>query len=115
VTIRFEATPEGSHVFRKSDGSDLGAAPLELKLKKDDPAVEYTIRKDGYKDLPLSTDLDNDHTLHVALEKVAPPPEAPKAASDSGKKKSSGGHKSGGKHKPAGPVPDEDGLATPSF
>jgi serine/threonine-protein kinase len=114
VTIRFEATPEGARVIRKSDGMDLGAAPLELELQKDGPAVEYTIRKDGYKDLPLSTDLDNDHTLHVALEKVAPPPEAPKAASDSGKKKPSGGHKSG-KHKPAGPVPDEDGLATPSF
>jgi serine/threonine-protein kinase len=116
VTIRFEATPEGSRVIRKSDGVDLGVVPLELQLKKDGPAVDYVIRKDGYKDLPLSTDLDNDHTLHVALEKLAPPPEQPKQAAEPPKKKSSssGSHKSG-KHKPAGLVPDEDGLATPNF
>jgi serine/threonine-protein kinase len=115
VTIRFEATPEGSRVIRKSDGADLGVVPLELQLKKDGPAVDYLIRKDGYKDLPLSTDLDNDHTLHVALEKVAAAVE-PKPAGETPKKKaSSSSHKSGGKHKPSGPVPDEDGLATPSF
>jgi serine/threonine-protein kinase len=115
VTIRFEATPEGARVIRKSDGIDLGGVPLEIQLKKNGPAVDYLIRKDGYRELPLSTDLDNDHTLHVALEKVAAPPEPTKAAAEPSKKKSSGGHKSSGKHKAPGLVPDEDGLATPSF
>ena len=35
------------------------------------------------------------------------------AAVNSGKKKPSGSHKP--KHRPTGPVPDEDGHATPSF
>jgi hypothetical protein len=118
VTIRFEATPSGAHVFRKNDGTDLGQAPLELKLPQNKSKVDYLVRKDGYKELPLSTDLDNDHTLHVALEKLPPEPVAVKPAGDSDKDKKkkgggSGSHKGGGKHK--GLVPDEDGLATPSF
>jgi serine/threonine protein kinase len=115
VTVRFEASPAGSHVFRKSDGKDLGAAPLDVKLPHNGPATDYLLRKDGYKELGVTADLSEDNTVHVALEKLEAPPPPPVAAKPEPKKKgvSSGGHKGGGKHK-AG-VPDEDGLATPSF
>jgi hypothetical protein len=77
-------------------------------------------RKDGYKDFPVVADLGADRTLHVSLNKL-PPPErpapGPQAASDSSRRRpaaaSSGSHRGG--HRPRGPAPDEDGLATPSF
>jgi serine/threonine protein kinase len=118
VTVRFEASPVGSHIFRKSDGKDLGAAPLDVKLPHDGPATDYVLRKDGYKELGVTADLSQDNTIHVALEKVeGPPPVVAKPeAEHNERKKSSGGHKSGGgKHKGGAGVPDEDGLATPSF
>ncbi|MDB4982657.1 MAG: hypothetical protein JWM82_3409, partial [Myxococcales bacterium] len=115
--IRVEASPAGVHVFRKADNTDLGTAPIELQLPHNGPAVLYVLRKDGYKELDVETDLDNDHTLHVALEKD------PEAAGDRGDKaepqKKKGGAGGGGhhvaKHKGGSPAPDEDGLATPSF
>jgi serine/threonine protein kinase len=113
VTLRFEATPAGTHVFR-SDGTDLGVAPLELKLPRNGSTKDYLLKKDGYKDLATKADLSEDNTLQVALEKL-PEPVAVKPAHEPEKKKPSGGHKGGGKHKGGGSVPDEDGLATPSF
>ena len=111
---RFEASPAGTHVFRKSDNQDLGAAPLDLQLPHNGPATMYVLRKDGFKDLDIETDLDNDHTLHVALEKEAPAPVAETSKNlETQKKKAStggGGHK-GGKHKgPGGPAPDAGAL-----
>jgi hypothetical protein len=116
VTVRFEATPAGTHVFRKSDGKDLGAAPLELKLPVKGAATDYFLRKDGYKELPVTADLHDDNTLHVALEKV-PEPVVAKPDPEPKKKPSGGGRKGGGggKRKGGNLVPDEDGLATPSF
>jgi eukaryotic-like serine/threonine-protein kinase len=121
VTLRVDATPEGAHVFRKSDGTDLGTAPLELELPLKSGAVEYVVRKDGYKESLLSTDLSRDRKLRVALEKLPPPPppiaEKPAAPTESAKKKASsgGGRRGGGGKHGKGLVPDEDGLATPSF
>jgi serine/threonine protein kinase len=117
VTIRFEATPAGVHVFRKADGTDLGTAPVELQLPHDGPAVAYVLRKEGYKELDVSTDLDNDHTLHVALEKL---PEAEATAPKPPEPRRRAPVPPGGAHRPVRhghgvPVPDEDGLATPSF
>jgi serine/threonine-protein kinase len=115
VTLRFEASPAGTHVFRKSDGKDLGAAPLELTLPSSSDAAEFLLRKDGYKEYPVSAELQSDSTLHVALEKL-PEPVADKADPEPVKKKASSGRKSSGKHKSSGSIaPDEDGLATPSF
>jgi serine/threonine-protein kinase len=114
VTVRFEASPAGTHVFRKSDGKDLGAAPLELKLPVKGAAADYLLRKDGYKEYPVTADLRDDNTLHIALEKV---PEPVAAKPDPEPKKKPSGRKSGGggKRKSGNLVPDEDGLATPSF
>ncbi len=116
ITVRFEASPVGSHVFRKSDGKDLGAAPLDVKLPHNGPATDYVLRKDGYKELDVTADSSEDNTVHVALEKVeAPPPVAAKPEPE--KKKPSGGGRrnGGGKRRGGAGVPDEDGLATPSF
>jgi hypothetical protein len=114
VTVRFEASPAGSHLFRKSDNKDLGAAPVDVKLPHNGPATDYVLRKDGYKDYGVTADLSEDNTVHVALEKVeAPQPVAQKPEPEK-KKVSGGGRKGGGKRKGPG-VPDEDGLATPSF
>jgi len=115
VTVRFEASPDGAHVIRKSDGEDLGAVPLDVKLPHNGPsgpATSYLLRKDGYKPLDVAADLSEDNTVHVALEKLEP---VPTEAKPEKRKVSSGsGRKSGGKRR--GPaVPDEDGLATPSF
>jgi serine/threonine-protein kinase len=113
VTVRFEANPAGSHVFRKNDGKDLGAAPLELNLPHNGSATEFVLRKDGYKDYGITADLSEDNTVHVALEKVEAP--APVAAKPETERKKSSGHKSGGGKKKTAGIPDEDGLATPSF
>jgi serine/threonine-protein kinase len=114
VTVRFEASPAGSHVFRKSDNKDLGAAPLDVKLPHNGPHTDYVLRKDGYKELAVTADLSEDNTVHVALEKNEAPPPPVVAKPEPERKKVSGGKKGGGKRKGAG-VPDEDGLATPSF
>ena len=109
VTIRFEAEPAGAHVFRKKDDKDLGVVPVEIQLAKDagkagPDALAYVLRLPGYKERPLTADVNMDRTFHVSLEKMAAPPDP---------KKSKGG---GGHHvtKKKNPV-DEDGLATPSF
>jgi serine/threonine-protein kinase len=114
VVVRFEVTPAGAHVFRKSDGNDLGASPLDVKLPHNGPASDYLLKKDGYKDFAVTADLSEDNTVHVALEKIEAPalPVAAKPENER-KRPASSGHK-GGKHK-GGIVPDEDGLATPSF
>jgi serine/threonine protein kinase len=116
VTVHFEASPTGAHVFRKSDGKDLGASPLDVRLPHNGPVSDYLLRKDGYKEYGVTADLSEDNTVHVALEKLEAPP-APvveKPVPEKKKISSGGGHKGGGKHK-GGLVPDEDGLATPSF
>jgi eukaryotic-like serine/threonine-protein kinase len=114
VIVRFEATPVGTHVVRKSDGKDLGTSPLDVKLPHNGPATDYLLRKEGYKEFPVTADVSEDNTVHVALEKLEPVPVPVAAKAEPEKKKpSSGGHK-GGKKK-NGLVPDEDGLATPSF
>jgi hypothetical protein len=110
VTIRFEAEPAGAHGFRKKDDKDLGVVPVELQLAKDagkagPDALLYVLRLPGYKDRPLTADVNMDRTFHVSLEKVP-------AAVDTKKGKQGGGHHV--TKKPRNPV-DEDGLATPSF
>jgi serine/threonine-protein kinase len=118
VTIRFEADPAGVHVIRETDGRDLGAVPLELKLPRDGGRPSYVFRLDGYKETTLATDLATDQTLHVALEKVpvavepaktpTTPDKTPKPAHRHGTPRPAHGTASNG-------VPDDDGLATPSF
>jgi serine/threonine-protein kinase len=116
VTVRFEATPAGTHVFRKADGKDLGEAPLELKLPFKGTETDYLLRKDGYKEFPVTANLRDDNTLHIALEKVPEPVAEKKAADDKNEKKKGGGRRGGGnRHHAGGVAPDEDGLATPSF
>jgi len=110
VTIRFEAEPAGTHVFRKKDDKDLGVVPVEIQLAKDaakmgPDALSYVLRLPGYKERPLTADVNTDRTFHVSLEKAA-------AAPDPKKNKGGGGHH--GPRRPRNPV-DEDGLATPSF
>jgi serine/threonine-protein kinase len=111
VTIRFEAEPAGAHVFRKKDDKDLGVVPIEIQLAKDagkagPDALAYVLRLPGYRERPLTADVNMDRTFHVSLEK-APAPADPKKGKSGG-----GGHHVTKKAK--NPV-DEDGLATPSF
>jgi serine/threonine-protein kinase len=113
VTVRLEVNPAGAHVVRKGDGKDLGVAPLELTLPHNGPATEYVLRKDGYKDYAITADLSEDNTVHVALEKAEAP--APVATKPEPERKKASSHKSGGGKKKAAGIPDEDGLATPSF
>jgi serine/threonine-protein kinase len=118
VTIRFESLQAGVHVFRKSDDHDLGAAPLEVKLPRNNDTLEYVFRKDGYKDLTMIADLSADRTLHIELDKLPPPPKVEKptptaAAGDTSHHKPTPAHRPAKRNK--GPAPDEDGLATPSF
>src|SRR5262245_22360981 len=109
VTIRFEAEPAGAHVFRKKDDKDLGVVPVEIQLGKDaakagPDGLAYVLRLPGYKERPLTADVNMDRTFHVSLEKAAAPIEPKK------------GKPAGGHHvtkKTRNPV-DEDGLATPS-
>jgi hypothetical protein len=110
VTIRFEADPAGAHVFRKKDDKDLGVVPVEIQLAKDaaktgPEALAYVLRLPGYKERPLTADVNTDRTFHVSLEK------APAAVDP--KKKQPGGHHAVTRPR-RNPV-DEDGLATPSF
>jgi len=114
VTIRFEAEPAGAHVFRKKDDKDLGVVPVEIQLAKDagkagPDALAYVLRLPGYKERPLTAEVNMDRTFHVSLEKTQP---AVDANANGKKAKPGGGHR--GPRKPRNPV-DEDGLATPSF
>ena len=109
VTIRFEAEPAGAHVFRAKDDKDLGVVPVEIQLAKDagkggPDALSYVLRLPGYKERPLTADVNMDRTFHVSLEKMAAP-------ADPKKNKGGGGHHVTKKRNPV----DEDGLATPSF
>jgi hypothetical protein len=113
VTIRFEAEPAGAHVFRKKDDKDLGVVPIEIQLGKDaakagPDALSYVLKLPGYKERPLTADVNMDRTFHVSLEKAA----APVDPRDKKGKPAGGGHHVTKKNK--NPV-DEDGLATPSF
>ncbi len=110
VTIRFEADPAGSHLFRKKDDKDLGEVPVEVQLPKGGTTSEYLLRLGGYREVALVADPSSDRTLHVSLNKLASPPPLP-ATGDA--KKHGAHHATAGKH-PKSPV-DEDGLATPSF
>ncbi len=110
VTIRFEADPAGSHLFRKKDDKDLGEVPVDVQLPKGGSTSEYLLRLGGYREVALVADPSSDRTLHVSLNKLAPP--AP-AGNDASKKHGAHHATTGGKH-PRSPV-DEDGLATPSF
>src|SRR4029078_5458624 len=79
VTIRFEAEPAGTHVFRKKDDKDLGVVPVEIQLAKDaakmgPDALSYVLRLPGYKERPLTADVNTDRTFHVSLEKAAAEP-----------------------------------------
>jgi serine/threonine protein kinase len=109
VTIRFEAEPVGTHVFRKIDNQDLGPVPVEAQLDRSDQPAEYAFRLDGYREISTTAVPNADRTLHFSLDKL-PKPAAP-LAPDKHKGPSSG------KHTPrrAKSLIDEDGLATPSF
>jgi serine/threonine protein kinase len=111
VTIRFEADPAGSHLFRKKDDKDLGEVPVEVQLPKGGSSSEYLLRLGGYREVALVADPSSDRTLHVSLNKVAAP--AAPATNDASKKHGAHHASTGGK-RPRSPV-DEDGLATPSF
>jgi serine/threonine protein kinase len=109
VTIRFEADPAGTHVFRKKDDKDLGVVPVEIQLAKDaaktgPDGLAYVLRLPGYKERPLTADVNTDRTFHVSLEKAPP-------AVDAKKKQPGGRHVTRPRRNPV----DEDGLATPSF
>jgi serine/threonine-protein kinase len=110
VTIRFEADPAGSHLFRKKDDKDLGEVPVEIQLPKGGSTSEYLLRLGGYREVALVADPTADRTLHVSLDKLGAPP-APTA--NDATKKHAAHHAVSAKH-PKNPV-DEDGLATPSF
>jgi hypothetical protein len=121
VTIRFEASPPGAHVFRATDEKDLGAVPFELKLPRDGGRPEYLFRLEGYKDQTLDVQLASDQTVRATLEKIAAPPPTPPPAPTSA---APPGHPPSParppspprRHRPANPSnADEDGLATPKF
>jgi len=109
VVIRFEAEPDGTHVFRKVAGSpeseDLGQVPIDLKLTKADDKTSYVFRADGYKDRTVALDASRDRVQHLALDRLpaAPDKKAVKAAPPRPKLPK----------RPA--VHDADGLAVPSF
>jgi len=108
VDVRFEAEPDGAHLFRMAEGKpigdDLGPVPIDLKLPKSDEAVEYVLRADGFKDRSVTVDASRDRALHLSLERVPvadkkPPKPIPARPV-----------------KPRKPVVhDTDGLAVPSF
>jgi serine/threonine protein kinase len=110
VTIRFEADPAGSHVFRKKDDKDLGEAPVEVQLPKGGDKSEYLLRLGGYREVALVADPSADRTMHVSLNKLNGTESVP--AGDAGRKH--GAHHGVASKRPKNPV-DEDGLATPSF
>ena len=109
VDIRFESEPDGAHILRKvedrAEPEDLGVAPLDLKLDKSEQSTEYVLHVDGYQDRAVKLDASRDRVLHLALDRLAPPPEkkAPRPAPA----------------RPARPkkpvIHDADGLAVPSF
>jgi serine/threonine protein kinase len=116
VTIRFEAEPDGAHLFAKKDNKDLGKVPVEVQIPKDSgkgDALAYVFRLAGYHDMTLVADAHTDRTFHVSLDKLPTPPSPPPVADKKSRPSAKpAGHAVG--KRPRSPV-DEDGLATPSF
>ena len=125
VTLRIEAVPATTHLFRRPDPGvgaapeDLGQVPVELTLPKLDQPRDYILRAEGHKERMVRVDPEHDHgVLRFSLE---PAP----AVADKGVDKL--GDKVGDKkprppeRKPAPkpirrvPIHDADGLAVPSF
>jgi serine/threonine protein kinase len=109
VSVKFEAEPPSTHVFKKGDGDsrveDLGPVPVELKLPRSGDDTAFLLRAEGHRERTINVDLSRDQVLHVSLERL--PPQAAKAA------------KAPGPARPAKPkkpvIHDADGLAVPSF
>ena len=99
-------------MFSKKDDQDLGVVPVEIQLPravvKKGEAPAYVYRLPGYRDMALTADPSTNRTIHVSLDKLAPP------ANEGGKRRGAGGHHVATGRKTKNPV-DEDGLATPSF
>jgi serine/threonine-protein kinase len=123
VTIRFEASPAGAHVFRATDDKDLGVVPFELKLPRDGGRPEYLFRLEGYKDQTLGVQLAADQTVRPTLEKIGAPPAAPPPP-PSPAATPTADHAPPPTRPPSPPRrhrarnpanADEDGLATPTF
>ena len=115
VSIRFEAEPAGTRVFRKVDGQaqgeDLGPVPLELKLPRNGEASEYVLRAQGHKDRAINVDLSRNQILHLTLEHE---PIADKDRDkDRDKRAKAADRRPAKAHRSA--VHDADGLAVPSF
>jgi eukaryotic-like serine/threonine-protein kinase len=108
VTIRFEADPPGAHVFSRGEDKDLGVVPVEIQVPRDDrekaEELTYVFRLPGYREKVLVADAAEDHTFHVALEKIP-------ATADASKRPA----RQRGSGKRAKTPIDEDGLAIPSF
>jgi serine/threonine-protein kinase len=119
VTISVASEPAGAHVIRADQGgADVGETPLDIKVKKGDPAFDIQIRLDGYKPQMRSVSTTVSKELQVVMSKVEeplPPPTAPippPVAPPAPKPKAHPVHH---EKKPAGKEVDKDGIMTPSF
>jgi hypothetical protein len=123
VTLRIEAAPRTTHLFRKPGPGvgagvppeDLGQVPVELSLPKIDPPRDYLLRAEGHKDRMVRVDPQHDHgVLRFDLEPA--PALSDKVGEKVGDKKPRPPER-----KPAPkpirrvPIHDADGLAVPSF
>jgi serine/threonine-protein kinase len=88
VRVTISSEPPSAKVFR---GDTLvGTSPVELVLKKGEPEVQVTVRRDGYvmQTRSLATDTTREILITLAAAPSAAPAAAPKRSG------SSGGHRS---------------------
>jgi eukaryotic-like serine/threonine-protein kinase len=73
VKMLVRSSPAGATVVDSRQGTVLGMTPLEKSYPQSGEVVPLVIRLDGYKDKPVTVNLDGNSSTSVDLERAAAP------------------------------------------
>jgi serine/threonine protein kinase len=133
VRISVDSTPRGARVYRAGVGDAIGATPLPLSVKRNEPDFDVQVKMEGYRDETRTVSPARDQDLMVVMSRIEPvaPPVAPPAptgrttaaatttttttTSRSATASSSKGHHHGSSGARPGKPSNSDDLVAPAF